>query len=255
MRVAIIGGTGRFGSVLAWRLADAGHHVVIGSRDGMRALNSAGVVGALCQSGTPIEGALNRDAARFADVVLLTVPTHGHAGVLREIADVSAGKVVVDTCVCHHRDGAGRWAPPPEGSAALRARRLLPRTATVAATLHGVAARSLHWPRRHPPGDVLVASEGGSALEAAGTLLDDLTLQWWEAGDLEAAAALEQAACLLARLADRHGAVAPGLRLHGLPQRAGGRPAGTRSGAAAGGRGDAPNGSERVAASAAGPAE
>ena len=223
MRVAVIGGTGRFGSVLAWRLAEAGHHVVIGSRDAPRALNSAGLIGALAQSGAPVEGALNRDAARFAEVILLTLPAHGQTEVVQHIAPETGGKVVVDTCVCHHGRGAGLWLPPAEGSAALRVRRLLPKNATVAATLHAVAARSLRWPHRHPAADVLVASEGEPALAAAGHLLDGLALRWWEAGDLEAAAALEQMACLLARLADRHSAVVPGVRFHGLPERPGAR--------------------------------
>ncbi|MHB8682551.1 MAG: NAD(P)-binding domain-containing protein, partial [Acidimicrobiales bacterium] len=37
MQVAIIGGTGPLGRGLALRLADAGHHVVVGSRDAARA--------------------------------------------------------------------------------------------------------------------------------------------------------------------------------------------------------------------------
>lgn len=218
MRVAVIGGTGRFGSILAWRFAEAGHHVVIGSRDAPRALNSAALIGALTQSGSPVEGAHNRDATRFAEVVVLTLPAHGQTEVVRDIREATAGKVVIDTCVCHHADGGGLWLPPAEGSAALRVRRLLPKSSTVAATLHAVAARSLRWPKRHPPGDVLVAGEGEQALSAAGGLLDDLALRWWEVGNLDCAAALEQMACLLARLSDRHGSPAPGVAFHGLPR-------------------------------------
>jgi NADPH-dependent F420 reductase len=223
VRVAILGGTGRFGSVLGWRLAEAGHHVILGSRDPLRAAAAAALLGALTQSGAPVEGAANADAVRHAEVVLVTVPDAGHRDVLRAVAGVAAGKVVIDTCVCHHPRVCGAWVRPAEGSAAARARRWLPRTATVAAALHTVGTRSLRWPRRHPPGDVLVAAEGPAALEAAGEVCEALGLRWWEAGDLRVAAALEQLACLLARLSEHHGVPSPAVRIHGLPERQGGR--------------------------------
>lgn len=218
MRVAIIGGTGRLGSALAWRLGSAGYDVVIGSRDAPRACAAAGWIGAMVGSGAAVEGARNPDAVAGADVVLISVPAAGHASVLAQVAAPLAGKVVIDTCVCHDGRDAGAWLRPAEGSAAARVRRLAPRTATVAATLHTIPERSLRHPHRHPPGDALVVGEGRSAVEAAGTILSALGLRWWEVGDLAAAAALEQLACLLARLADRHGAPAPGLRVHGLPE-------------------------------------
>ena len=69
MRVAVVGGTGDFGLALAQRLAEAGDHVVIGSRDAERArskASEAGVAG----------GATNADAVRGVDIVVLAV-MHG----------------------------------------------------------------------------------------------------------------------------------------------------------------------------------
>ncbi|MBA3332263.1 MAG: NAD(P)-binding domain-containing protein, partial [Actinobacteria bacterium] len=45
MRVGIIGGTGGFGLALALRLREAGHDVVIGSRDATRAQEAAEELG------------------------------------------------------------------------------------------------------------------------------------------------------------------------------------------------------------------
>ena len=55
MRVAVLGGTGSFGSALATRLREVGVEVVIGSRDADRAREHASTLG--------VEGATNADAA------------------------------------------------------------------------------------------------------------------------------------------------------------------------------------------------
>jgi NADPH-dependent F420 reductase len=222
VRAAVLGGSGRFGSALALRLADAGWDVVVGSRDARRAVEAAGQLGAAVSSGAAVQGALLRDAVRDAEVVVVAVPDAGHGPVLREVAGLLRGRVVLDCCVCRDPGDAGRWRRPREGSAALRARRLAPRGAAVAAALHTVPETALRYPDRHPPGDCLVAADGPAALEAAALVASALGLRWWEAGDLGVAAALEQLACMLSRLGARGGASAPGLRLHGLGP--GGRP-------------------------------
>lgn len=216
MRVAVLGGSGRFGSAVALRLAQAGCDVVVGSRDAGRAIEAAGQLGAAVASGAAVQGALLRDAVREAEVVVVAVPDAGHAGVLRTVAPELRGRVVLDCCVCRDPGNPGLWRRPAEGSAALRARRLSPRGAAVAAALHTVPEPALRYPERHRPGDCLVAADGRFSLEAAGILAKALGLRWWEAGDLRVAAALEQMACMLARLGERDGAAAPGVRLHGL---------------------------------------
>ena len=61
MRVAVVGGTGPFGTALAIRLHEAGLDVVIGSRDRDRAAAAAADLG--------VEGATNDDAVRNQDYV------------------------------------------------------------------------------------------------------------------------------------------------------------------------------------------
>jgi 8-hydroxy-5-deazaflavin:NADPH oxidoreductase len=63
--VPIVGGTGALGFGLAVRLARAGVPVVIGSRDGDRARESAGKARELVPEGS-IEGLENGEAARSA---------------------------------------------------------------------------------------------------------------------------------------------------------------------------------------------
>ncbi len=154
MRIAVVGGTGRFGSAVARAIADAGHHTIIGSRSAARACNMAALLGAQTQSGAAVEGALNHDAVRAAEVAVLAVPASGHANILRAIARDGHARVFVDTCVCHHPRRPGVWQAPPEGSAAERARRLLPRSAAVASALHCVPAGAWRYPERTPVGHV-----------------------------------------------------------------------------------------------------
>jgi hypothetical protein len=218
VRVAVIGGTGRFGSALVRALAEAGHHTIIGSRSAERAVNMAAVLGAQTQSAAVVEGALNPDAARAAEVVLLAVPGPGQARVVQSIADASGGRVVVDTCVCHHPRRPGVWSRPRDGSAAARVRRLLPRSAAVAATLHAVPASALRHPERFPLGHVLFCAEDQGGTDGVRSLLEALRLEGLPAGGLEVAAALEHLAVLLTAFSETHGAPAAGVRFLGLLQ-------------------------------------
>ena len=69
VKIALIGGTGSFGMALAVRLRASGYAVVIGSRDAERAQAAAAELG--------VEGATNEDAARGADLVVLTTKADG----------------------------------------------------------------------------------------------------------------------------------------------------------------------------------
>ena len=67
--IGFLGGTGPEGRGLALRLALAGEDVIIGSRDGSRAEEVAGLA-----PGAVVEGALNEETAARADVVFIAVP-------------------------------------------------------------------------------------------------------------------------------------------------------------------------------------
>jgi predicted dinucleotide-binding enzyme len=88
MRIGIIG-AGRIGGTLAKRLADAGHEVAISNSRGPETL--AGLVE---QVGNGAQAVTAEEAARFGEVVVVSVPF----GRYRELpAEAVAGKVVIDT--------------------------------------------------------------------------------------------------------------------------------------------------------------
>ncbi|HEU4438864.1 MAG TPA: NADPH-dependent F420 reductase, partial [Methylomirabilota bacterium] len=142
MRIGIVGGTGKEGIGLGLRWAQAGHDVIIGSRDPERARAKAAELGASAP-GRRIEGMSNRDAAATADVVVLTVPATGLAATLPELRDACRGKIVVSTVVPLTFGGPRLFTPPPQGSAAEAAQELLGAEARVVAAFHHIAAHEL----------------------------------------------------------------------------------------------------------------
>ena len=130
--VGVLGGTGDQGRGLAYRLAAAGHPVVIGSRSAERAQNAAAELG-----GGRIRGVANEDAAREADVVIVAVPWAGHQDLLASLAGALDGKIVIDCVNPLGFDKRGAYPlQVPEGSAAQQAAEVLPGSRVVGAFHH-----------------------------------------------------------------------------------------------------------------------
>ena len=97
--IAILGGTGDQGLGLALRFAAAGRRVVIGSRKPERAETAAKEVLAAVPDADTV-GLGNADAAREADLVILSVPFEHCASTVKGIRDsLTAGKILVSMAV------------------------------------------------------------------------------------------------------------------------------------------------------------
>src|SRR5919201_1642773 len=113
MRIGIIG-AGMIGSTLAKLWVDAGHEVRLASRHPDELEPLVKKLGARASAGTPAE------AARFGEVVMLTVPLKAVPELARDLAPLLAGKVVLDTGNAYAaRDGdvARQATSHPRGSA------------------------------------------------------------------------------------------------------------------------------------------
>jgi NADPH-dependent F420 reductase len=166
--VAVLGGTGPQGRGLARRFAAAGLPVVIGSRSAERAGETAQTLADA--TGGQITGADNSAAAEAGDIVVVAVPWDGHGDLLRDLAPVLAGKVVVDCVNPLGFDKQGAYAlPVEEGSAAQQAEALLP-DSTVVGAFHNVSAVKLEDPEvESVDTDVLVL---GDVREATDLVID-----------------------------------------------------------------------------------
>ncbi len=203
MDVAVIGGTGAEGFGLALRLAKAGHHVTIGSRDAERGAESSAKATGL--AGIPLQGTDNASAATAAGdegVVAVTVPYAGQAEIYRSIKDaVAHGAVVLDaTSPLATAVGGRPWQVlrPWHGSAAEQAQAILGDGPRVVAGFHTIAAEGLHALDREIDSDVLLCADDAEAKARVGSLIEGIPgMRWVDCGRLEMARVAEPLTALL----------------------------------------------------------
>jgi len=203
MRIAILGGTGKFGRALATRLLEAGDEIVVGSRDPERARETAERLGC--------EGAANEEAVAEVELAILAV----NAGAALATASELRGSLRSPLLsVAAEVDFGGRDAKPPLGGESLAERVAAAVDVPVTAGLHTLAALKLR--RSRPDEDALVCGDDDDAkalaLEVARHLVNGRAV---DAGPLACARALEAMTAVLLNLNAAYKTHA-GLRITGL---------------------------------------
>ena len=212
--LAIIGGTGTLGSGLAKRWAEAGYAIVLGSRNADKAEAAAGAL--MAKSGTTApRGTSNAEAAKAADVVILTVPWSNHDQILAEIKPHVAGKIVVDTTVPLVPPKVARVQLPPEISAALAAQALLGEAARVVAAFHNVAAHKLQTAESIDC-DVLIFGDDPKDRAVVAALAEAAGLRGVHAGPLANAVAAEALTSVLIGINRNYKVDGAGIRITGI---------------------------------------
>jgi NADPH-dependent F420 reductase len=205
MRVAIVGGTGKFGRPLAARLRDAGYEVAIGSREADRAQETAAELG--------VEGGANADVVRDADLVVLAVQSKAALDMAAELADAIGETPLL--CVASDLAFTPGGVLPGKGADSLAEQVAAVVRAPVAAGLHSLPAAHLAAGEL-PDDDVLVCGDDEEAkrlsLELAGKLVAGRAL---DAGPLANARGLEGMTAVILNLNRRYGGAA-GVRLTGI---------------------------------------
>ena len=206
--IGIVGGTGHLGAALARRLAKAGRKVVIGSRAVERAQKVA------ADLGFGVIGASNADAATVGDIVIVTVPFSSQEATFTEIAPHVAGKIVVDTTVPLMPPKVMRVQLPPEGSAAVRAQRLLGDRARMVSAFHNVAAHKLATDAQIEC-DVFVFGDDKAARAKVVELAHQLGLRGLHGGALANSAAAEALTSVLIFINKTYGVDGAGIQVTG----------------------------------------
>ena len=216
MRIAIVGGTGKEGLGLGLRWAQAGHDVIIGSRDAERARAKAAELAAAAP-GRRIEGMSNRDAAATAEVVVLTVPAAGLPATLPELREPCRGKIVVSTVVPLTFGGPRLFTPPPAGSAAEEAQQILGPEARVVAAFHHIAAHELSAGDHPIACDLLLCGTDAEGKKLVADLGASMGLRAVDVGPLSNAGPVEGITALLATINRRYKLKNSGVQITGLP--------------------------------------
>ena len=213
MKIAIIGATGDMGYGLALRLAIAGHDIIIGSRQLEKAENAA--VKAREESGkTNIIGMANPDAARAAELVVISVPSAGHRATVEGLKDIIAEKPVLDITIPMAFKPL-RYAPPAEGSNALETQAVLGEGSRVAAGFHTISATLLSDLSHPVTGDALIGGDDAELKEQVIGLAKELGLNAYNAGALRFSSTVESLTPMLIGMNKRYGSNHMGIIITG----------------------------------------
>lgn len=204
MTIAFIGGTGEEGMGLAFRFALAGERCVIGSRSLERAEAAAGELRARGE-GLPVSGAVNAEACRQADLIVVTVPYAGMRDTLTALAAEMDRKIVVSAVVpMTFQDRTVRYTPPAEGSAAQEAQAILPRARVVGA-FQNLSARKLLEGDVPLDADVIVCGDDADAKAAVAALAERIRgVRAIDGGGLSSAPFIEAITPLLVNINRRY---------------------------------------------------
>ncbi len=220
-KVGILGGTGPEGSGLAYRWARAGEEIVIGSRDAQRAEETAAQLRARIGGFAKIAGAGNAEAASQSDVVVLTIPFAGCAGLLKQLKSFwKPGTVVIDTTVplaATVGGAATRMLGVWQGSAAEQTKELLPAGISLAAAFQNLGAELL-LKDEDVDCDILVCSDDDRAKQITFELAAKIPgARALNGGKLENARIVESLTALLIGINMRYKVHSAGIRFTGLP--------------------------------------
>lgn len=197
LTIAILGGTGKEGGGLAIRWAHAGYQVIIGSRGEEKALQSAKEINEELGIDT-VRGMENGQAAREADISVLTVVQKAQISALNGLKDDLKGKIIVDTTV---RLDFKTLIPPSAPSAAEQAQEILGEDTIVVSAFQTVPAPTL---RKNLGGrlsiDVIVTSDNVEAAEKVIALTDAIGINGYYAGPLIGSIVVEGITPLLIHL-------------------------------------------------------
>ena len=215
-RIAIIGGTGKEGKGLAYRWANAGYEVVIGSRSVEKAQFAATEINQLLSKETlKVIGKDNLMAASEAEIVVLTVPFNVHKEMLSLLKDALENKILVDVTVPLVPPRVTKVQMPPAGSAALEAKALLGKNTKLVSAFQNISYEKL-LNNEDIECDVLVCGDK-EAREQIISMIHEIGLNAWDAGPIENSVVSEGLTSILIGINKQYGIQSAGIKITGIP--------------------------------------
>jgi NADPH-dependent F420 reductase len=202
LKIGIVGGTGDIGEGMGRRLSP-GYEVMLGSREPEKAVvTSECTIDFLKQRGLKscCIGASNQEAVNDADVIILAVPFQHLESTLSGLSGFD-GKIVVSPVNPMEKRDFFTFIPPPDGSAALLVKKLLP-GARVVTAFNTIAAN--RWKDLDMEIDVAVpvCSDDADAKSVVMGIVNGISkLKAYDAGPLAVSAMIESLTPLLLNIA------------------------------------------------------
>lgn len=209
MKIALLGGTGDIAEGLVLRWSKIGHEIFIGSRSDEKAKGIASeYIEKLKGLGVEprIHGMPNADAAKAAEVIIISIPPEYAASTVSQIRDSFSDQIVVTPVVSMKREGKTFvFDPPPQGSSALEIKEALPETTKLVSAYHNLPAKELSEIDRELDYDVVICGDDEGAKETVKKLTEEMqNLRVLDAGPLEVSSMIEAMTPLIVNLNVRY---------------------------------------------------
>jgi NADPH-dependent F420 reductase len=219
MKIAIIGGTGGQGLGIAIRFVQAGEDVIIGSRTMEKAQKAVDKVKDLLGDVENLKAAENPDAAKEADVLVLTVPLAAQRATLLSIKEGATGKILMDATGPLETAIGGsptRCLYLPEGAASERAQKILPDTNVICA-FNNISSGALMNYNEPIDCDCLISGDNLESKITVAKLIEKIPgVQVVDCGPLERAQIIEKITPLLIGLNIKKTCKDAGIRITGI---------------------------------------
>jgi 8-hydroxy-5-deazaflavin:NADPH oxidoreductase len=221
LKIAILGGTGNIGEGMVLRLAlqnlmpeGIKNEIIIGSRS--RETADEAVKQALSElencgfdiSKITITGNTNFEAAKAAEIIIITIRFDHVLSLLDEVHEALENKILITPVVPMVKEGnIFIYRPPAEGSAALAIRKKVPESTKVVAAFHNVPAGKLKdIVKCKAVHDAIVCSDDAEAKKFVMELTKNMgCLKPMDGGPLFQASTIESLTPLLINLAKLNG--------------------------------------------------
>ncbi len=208
MKIGIVGGTGEIGEGLARRLSHK-YKVILGSRDKDRAeetssctidlLKGRGCNNCYCSGGT------NQDAVDGGDVIVLSIPFKHLKSTIGSLSGFE-DKIIISPINPIARNDYFTYQPPPEGSAALALKNMLPESARIVVAFNNVAANKWKHLDEELDYSVAVCGDDNDAKRVVMGIVENVShLRAYDAGPLSMSPIIEGITPLVLNIARLNG--------------------------------------------------
>jgi hypothetical protein len=200
---------------IGYRWAKAGHAITIGSRQESKALDAAVKLQEMLGNEIKIAGKENLEAAKEAELLVLTVPFNAHKAMCEYIKEASQGKIVIDVTVPLVPPKVTKVQMPPAGSATLEAKEIFGENTSVVAAFQNISYEHL-VEDGEVACDVLVTGDSKASREAVIKLVQEAGLVGIDAGPIENSVVVEGLTSILIGINKQFGINDAGIKITGI---------------------------------------